>query len=805
MIRFSTAPFRALRRTPRLSLAAILCFAVGLAAVSAILTFARGILLRPLPFPESDRLVRVWGKDLTADRGRIPLSYPLMREIRTGVDSFEVFEATARSRILFFEGDGGRRVEGEAVTPGYFELLGLRPTVGRLFSPDEYEPGNEGVMVIGHDTWGSLFDYADDVAGRRIRTAEGVFEVIGVLPAGFTGTVEDDAGEIEFWLPIRHYLSEESRARWDVGQIWGIGRLAEGTVRRAAEDELAALAERLDRAHPEAHRGRTLAVEPMAENWREGLRGGTRLLFGAALGLLLVASLNVAALLLARSLVLRRDIAVHRAMGAPPSTLIRGALAEVAGLAAIGGLLGFALGQLLLPRILERATVALPDYVSPRADPVSTLLAFAILALAALLAGVIPAIAAARVDPSLVLKEGGRGASGSRASRRIWTALVVSELALTMALVFGSVVLLRSWQELRGEDLGFRTDGVARIGFFAGPEDAPEPDDVLPLARRVRDDLASRPGVRDVALLWPTVPIWSPVEEAVRWPSMPPSLHEAGLRVGMFAGDPGMFRLLELEPVAGRVLEDRDDGTEVAVVSRSLADRLGGPREALGSEIEISGGRVRVVGVVEDAKLGGAKEDDAHRYEMYLPLTLVNQRMVTLLVAADGVDSDALLPGLTARLGELAPHSALDWVGSMGYWLGERYKDSRFAPLLLGVFAVSAVLVAALGLFALLAASVEGRRREIAVRKALGASEARVLARILGRGVSLTVAGAAAGAAIAWLLSRFLAAFVYGVEVRDPWSFALAAALLALLGALAAGLPAWRGSRIDPMGALRDE
>ena len=801
----SGAWLRSLFRSPRLAVAAILCFAVGMAAVSAMLTFARGVLLRPLPFPEADRLVRVWVAEDDAERERIPLSYPLLETLRGDVGTLEAFEGTARSRLLFLSRHGGRRVEGEAVTSGYFELLGIEPAAGRLFTRQEYEPGHEGVMLLGHAASGMLFGRSDAAVGGEVRTDQGVFEVVGVLPPGFTGTVEDDAGEIEFWLPIRHYVDAERRQRWDVGGIWGIGRRPPGTTASAVAAELATLEEHLAREHPDAHAGRSLAVEPFGRNWREGLWGGTKLLLGAALGLLLIAALNVSALLLARSLELRGDHAVRLALGEPPAAMVRSTLFEALGLAALGGLVGFGLGQLLLPWLLERATVELPDYVSARPDALSTLTAFTILAAAAVAAGVAPAATRARTDPAARLAEGGRGSSSTRVTRRLWSALVVAEVALTMALVFGSAVLLRSWHTLRTDDLGFRTEGVARLGFFAGQEDAPEVEDVLPLARRIRDELTTHPAVDDAALVWPTVPIWSPVEEAIRWPSMPDAMRERGLRVGMFAGDPGMFRLLELETVAGRTLESRDEGAEVAVVSRSLAERMGGPRRALGTELAIVGGAVRVVGVVEDARLGGADEDQAHRYEMYLPLTLTSQRSVTLLVSTERELPETLLSDLSRRIAELAPHSALDWVGSMDYWLGERYKDRRFAPLLLGVFATAALLITAIGVFALLAASVESRRREIAVRKALGATHRRVSGSILGRGVALTALGAILGAGICWGLARVLSAFVYEIGVRDTWSFLIAGGVLVVLGVGAAALPARTGSHVEPMHVLRDQ
>ncbi|HVS02829.1 MAG TPA: ABC transporter permease [Thermoanaerobaculia bacterium] len=798
------ASLRGLWRSRRLAVAAVLCLALGTAAVSGMITLVRGALLRPLPFPEAERLVRVWRAE-GVDRQRIELSYPLTRALRQGMAGFDAFEATARLRMLAFGGDqGGRRVEGEAVTPGYFDLLGLEPLVGRLFSPAEYDPAHRGVIVISHAAWGPFFGYDPGVVGRTLRTQDGVFEVVGVLPAGFTGTVEDDAGEIELWLPIDHYVSAERRARWDVGGLWGIGRLRPGTGRAAAAGELAALAERLAREHPEAQGGRQLVLEPLAENWRSTLRRGSFLLLAAAAGLLLVAALNVAALLLAHALGRRRERAVQRALGASAASLVRRALLEAAALALVGGALGFALGQLLLPAVLERATVVLPDYVTLRPDPVALLAVAAVLALAALLAAAAPALAEARTDPGSVLKDQARGGTASRRARRGWAALVLAEVALTTVLVFASMVMLRSYATLLADDLGFRTEGMLRVALFLGPEEVPEGDGALPFLQRLRDQVAAHPGVEGVAMMWPTIPIWSPVEEAVRWSGMPADLEERGLRVGLFATEGALFDVLEIPTLSGRVFRAGEEQGAVAVVSRSLAERLGGVERALGRELQVSDGPARVVGVVADTRLGGAQEDEAHRYELYLPLGRSPLRYVTFMVAT-GRDPGAMAEELGRRVGALAPASALDWVGSVEYWLGERYRESRFAPLLLGMFAAGALGITGIGVFALLAAAVEGRRSEIGVRKALGASPARVRRDVVARGAVLAGAGVAAGAAMAWPLARALDAFVYGMSSRDPLSLALAAAALVAVAALGAWAPAARAARLDPMAALRDE
>ncbi|HUF78894.1 MAG TPA: ABC transporter permease, partial [Thermoanaerobaculia bacterium] len=298
----------------RLTVAAIACFAIGTASVGTMVTLIGSALVRPLPFPHAERLVRVWVSEPEAPR--LELSYPLLERL-ADVTAFDAFEATARVRLLVTGEEGGRRVEGEGVTPGYFELLGLRPAAGRLFTPEEYGLGHEGVVVIGETFARERFGSAAAALGESFATAGGPLVVVGVLPAGFTGTVEDDAGEIELWQPIDHYVSAERRARWDVAAIWALGRLGPGADAEEARAELASLATRLAEEQPATHEGRGLALEPLGENWRAPIRRGSYLLLAAALGLLLVAAANVSALLLAASLARSRVRAVQRALGAP--------------------------------------------------------------------------------------------------------------------------------------------------------------------------------------------------------------------------------------------------------------------------------------------------------------------------------------------------------------------------------------------------------------------------------------------------------------------------------------------------------
>lgn len=805
---------RRLARTPRLSLAAVLCIALGTAATTAAFTLVSATLLRPLPYPDADRLVRVWLQEEGSEE-RIELSYPDVQDLSEAVASFDAFEAVARSRVLFQGEDGARRVEGEAVTPGYFELLGIEPLVGRLFSPAEHRRG-ERVMLLDHRTWGSRFGYDEAAVGSTIRTDRGEYTVVGVLPESFTGTVEDDSGDIELWVPMDQYVVPRRRERRDIGGIWTLARLAPGETLQSAAGELAALSARFAELHPETHGDRDFLVEPVGESWRTDVRRGSLLLLAASVLLLLVAATNVAVLLLARAMNERREMAVRSALGAPRRRLLGGTLLETVLLVGTGSLLGLGAGPPLLRALLTGGTLAdesmlgIPVYVSLTFDPRAAALACLAFLVTALVAGLGPALLGTRVDPARVLQEGSRTASAARGTRRWSAALVFAEVALTTVLVVGAALLVRSYHALQTEELGFDPQGVLRIALFVNEEDVPEVDGLVPFQERVRADLLAEPGVEAVGMVWPTVPIDWPVEERLFASGFSSELQEEGVRVGVFIADPEYFRVVDVPVVAGRGFAPADGpgASDVALVSRSLAERIAGSGDlgrVLGAEARIAGGPVRIVGVVEDVRYGGPREEPGEHPEVYLPFAREPQRLMSLLIATPG-DPAALVPPLSRRLADLAPASALDWVGPLDRWVTDLFLlDTRFLLSLVGLFSAAGLFLSAVGLFAVLADSVARRRAELGIRQALGATPGRILASVVLQGLRVVVLGLGAGALLAWGSTRVLESTVHGVTPTDPWSFAAAALLLLAVAVTAAALPARRAAAVDPAEALREE
>lgn len=799
---------RSIAGSTRLSLSAVLCIALGTAATSATLTLVSAAFLRSLPFPAAERLLRIWSVEDDGG-GRVGISYPDFVDLAAEASTLDVVEATARARLAFRTADGTRRVEGEAVSAGYFELLGVEPAAGRLFTPDEHATGGEAVMLLDHRAWGERFSFAPGAVGSVVATERGPYTIVGVLPPDFAGTVEEDSGELEFWVPLADYLNPERLRRRDIDALWLLARRAPGSSLPAAQAEVAALGRRLDARGPRLPFERRLAAEPFAENWRSQLRGGSLLVLGSSLLLLLVAATNVSVVLLARAVAGRRELAIRAALGARPRRLVAQVVSETLLLVAAGGVLGLIAGPVLLRALLAASSLPIPSYVEPVPGAIAIGLCLGILAVTALLASLGPAVFGSRVAPAGALQEEEHRTAGGRRSRRWAAILVVAEVALTTVLVVATVGLVRTYHGFRTDELGYRTQGVLRIALFADPQDAAD-ERLTGFYQRAQRLVQAEPGVEAVGLVWPTVPILVPVTESLRVPAAPGELGAEGRRVEVFTADRAFFDVMEVPLLAGRHPRQQagDEGPQEVLVSDSLAREIAGSA-AFGQALERPGAlgetAVRVVGVVGDARWAGPRQEEvsAGAGQLYLPFARSPQRLASLVVRTGG-DADDLVAPLTRRLGAFAPASALDWAGPLDGWLVEMFLlRDRFVLYLVVFFSAAALVLAAVGLSGLLADSVARRRAELAMRQALGASPQRILVSVTLRGLSLALTGLAAGGLLVWLASGLTSALFEGSAAADPWSFLATAAVLSATALAASALPARRAARVHPAIALR--
>lgn len=803
---------RRVRRSPRLSIAVVLCIALGMAATASVATLVSLTSYRALPFPDAERLVRIWNIEQGSDE-HDALAWIDFRDLQAGMDTLGRLEAATRTRLIWYrQGQAGRRVEGEAVSNGYFDLLDVNPYLGRTFTDAEFTAG-EPVMLLAYTTWAREFAYAEDIVGRSLRTsisstgAPRAYTIIGVLPPDFYGTIETDMPEMEFWVPVNSYLSPQVRQDREAARnTWVVGRLAEGASLSAARAEAAALAEALSPEYATFSEGHEFVVERFGENWRAGFSEANTLLAGAATLLLAVAVLNVAMLLAARTMERRHELGVRAALGARRRQLVVPVLGETLALAVAGGVIGLVLAGPLLEAFLSMSGAEIPSYFDIAPDLGTLGITFVLMLLAGTGAALLPAWAAAKVHVNDVLREGSSKLAGSRTASKWGHWMVGGQIALTLSLLLAGALLGRSYLALESQDLGFATDNRLRLALFVNPADVADESALPSFVDRVEDALMAEPGVENVAFVWPTVPMPSAPTGRLLWAGMPEGQRDPGLRVANFIVDEGFFGSLDIPLVSGRTFDSRDAGADVrsAIIGRSVAEQLGGPAAALDREVRFDGEEYRVVGVVADTMFGGPQQGADFRHQFYRAYTHAPRRLVSPIVRVSG-DPASYAGTLRQTLTRVAPSSAVDWVDPVNQALRARYRDSAFRLALISAFAISALLLAAVGLYAILAQQVTATTAEIGIRKAMGATDARVLRRVLGRGIALALAGTGAGLVLSLAVGRVMGGLLHGIGSVDFLAYFASAGILLLIALIACALPARRAARIAPMEALRHE
>lgn len=811
---------RGIVRSPALTVAATICIGLGGAATSAVATLANAVLLRPVPFPHAERLVRVW-LDEQGVAPRVSLSIPESRDLH-GLDAFEAVVATARIRAVSVVGDRPQRVRGEGVDRGYFDVLGLRAQTGRLLEARDHEAGAPPVTVISHGFWSRAFGGSPDAVGTVLKTQRSAFTIVGVAPRGFSGSVEDD--EVEFWTALEHYEPQSMLKDRDARQTWTIARLAGGTSASAAQAQVDALSRTWRARDPQRYRNLALRVEPLGESWRGGLRTGTAVLAGAAVALLAIAALNVGCLLLARVMDRRREFAIRTALGASRARIVRQLVFEAALMCVGGAAAGLVLGPIVLEAFLAAAPVALPSYLDLTPDLRVAVIALVALTIAALAAGTAPALVGRRSADADALHRESRGTAAAPGERRWVSVLIALETALTLVLLVSGSLLLRSYDRLSSVDLGFRREGIARLAITLSRDDAGPAESRHAVFKRLHDATASVPGVVTAGLVSPTLPPWNPDQARVRFGGLDPRLHEDGLLVGLHLVDSRLLPTLGVPILAGRALTDNEPAP-VAVISAGLAARLGGLQLALGQTIVIppdplarASGSFRVVGVAGNVSYDGLAEQDTRRPlaaagsadaasgrpDVYLPLSRFPVTLVSIAAWTPG-SAAALIEPIRARLARVAPTSAVHWTSAMEDEIALEYAPARFYSVLVAAFSSSAMLLTAAGLFALLWNAAARRTGEMGLRLALGASRRSVAVLMLEAGARPLAVGGAIGLIGALWIADGLKSLLYEIPPFDPASFAASLAMLLAVALIAALLPARRAASVDPMVALRSE
>ncbi len=793
--------WRLARRSPVFTAAAVLTLALGVGANTAVFTVVDAVLLRPLAYPHSDRLVAIFLTETARNETRNPTSPANYLDWKARSRTVDDMTAAYPWQPTLTGSGRPERVHGLKASGSLFDLLGVAPALGRGFREDD-DRRDPHVVVLGHALWRRTFGGDAGVVGRRITLDGERYTVLGVMPAGFSFP-PFWATDAEFWAPLA--LTSEQAADRDSRFLRVFGRLHPGADRAAARAEMSAIGSALAAEHPDHDAGTGVNVEALYEPVVSGGRP-VILTFAAAAALaLLVVLVNVSNLLLSRASARRRELALRAALGAGRGRLVRQLLTESALLGGAGGAAGVLLALWGVRALVAAAPAGLPrlDEIVP--DPRVFGAALLVSLAAGLVFGLVPAWRAARADLRGALEDGARGGSEGGAPRRR-DALVVVQVALAATLAVGAGLLARSFVSLLTLDPGFASDHrlTADIGFAGTPfaDPARQPALFQDLLTRVE----ALPGVRRAALV-DLLPIGGDIW---RWgltiDGAPAAARGHGPAAALRVATPGYLETMGIRLARGRSFTRAD--RDVVLVNETFARRYLAGRDPVGRRLRLGSEPsdrpwLTVAGVYHDTRQWRLTDD--LQPEIYLPYAInpVAWWDRTTLVVETDVDPRTLVSSVRAAAWAIDPDLPVDPVRTMGDILEEEVAGPRFAAALVGLFAALALVIAVMGVYAVLAYAVSRRTKEMGVRLALGAPRGRVFRLVLGRGLALVAAGLAGGLAGAAVGARYVSSLLFGVTAGDPATYAAVGAAVLAAAAVACAIPAWRATAVDPIAALR--
>lgn len=795
---------RTLRRSPAFTLASLVTLALGIGATTAIFSVIDGVLVRPLPYANGDRLVHV---NQPANAGAVPDIGFSPLELADYESQTRSFDAIAEYHSMAFTllGKGEpRRVQTGVVSADFFNVLGVKPLLGRTFRPGEDQPGATPVIVVSYEFWQRALGGDPGIVGRTFTMNDRVHTVIGVLPVL-------DADHNDVYMPssscpfrMSKHVLESRTAR----MVTVLGRLAPGVTLAQARADVAGVSARLHRAYPDAYSPAD-RIGIQATMYRDELTRGARptllVLLATAGFVLLIACANVANLTLARELRREREMALRAVLGAGRRRIARQLVTESTLLALIGGALGLAVAYSMLG-----ALVSFTAMFTPRASEIAMngralAFAFAISALTGVVLGLIPALTSRR-DLASGLKEDGTGSTLGGARVRVRGALISAQVSIAFMLMVGAGLLLRSFVNLERVDPGFDPANIltARIDLnWTKYKNGPA---VRTFEEALVDRLAARPGVTGVAVSNASpMTDGQPNNASFRIDGRPIGAGQTAPTMDVRIASPDYFRTLGIALVSGRTFTamDRDTANEPIVVNQSAARRYWGGANPIGARLTFDDGKswVTVVGIVGDVSQYGPAQQETPA--LYAPFTTSTFSDMRVLVRTRG-DPAFASSELRAIVHDLDPAQPVTEVQTLEQLRGNAVATPRITLVLIGAFAIVALVITAAGLAGVIAFTVSRRTREIGIRVALGAQPSGVRAMVLGQGMRLVAAGLVIGAVAALALTRLMSGFLFHVRATDPATFLGMAALFCGIAALACLIPARRATRVDPMIALRD-
>jgi len=798
---------RKLSRTPGFTTIAAFTLALAIGATTAIFSVIDGVLLKPLPFRDPQRVVRVTN---LRDGNRMVSSVPDFLDIRAQSKSYASLAALDNQAMNLTGGSEPERISAARVGATFWSLLGVTPQVGRGFAPNEDSQSAARTVVLSDGLWKRRFGGDRRIVGKTIALDGNSFTVIGVAPPGFSFPDRPDV-----WIPLvfaQDDLNPDGRGAHWMGIM---GRLAPNVTVTQATSELVTITRRLEQQYPESNTNMSGAVIPMQEYLVGDVRPALYVMLGAVAFVLLIACANVANLLLVRAASRESEMAVRTALGAGAWRLVRQLVIESVLLAMIGGVFGTLLALWGVDLLLSMAPNGLPRINEVTVNGSVLVFTAGVTAVTGVLFGLFPALHAARANVGGMLKEGMRGSSGGVASRRARNTLVMAEMALAVVLLVGAGLLIRSFSKLLAVDPGFRAERVVTFAIAAPDTKYGQYAQRRELVSNLVERMKRVPGAQGAAVVTGLPLSNIMMRTSAHIVGTPPERPGERKSTDVAMATPGYFTTMGIPLVAGRDFTDRDGSGApvVSIVNQEFVKRYFPNENPIGKRIELgwdqdtasTGGNMtlggEIVGVVANVKRRGlSQEVFPETYASYMQPTFSNFSVVVRSTA----DPSTVMAAIRAQMRELDRDLPLSDLRQLKELVAASVSRPRFYTTILGVFASIALILAAVGIYGVISYAVSLRTRELGIRIALGATGRQVSGLVLQQGVGLAIAGVAVGGAGAYWLTRLLSKLLFGVSATDPLTFVGVAALLTAIAAIASFVPARRAAKVDPLLAMRE-
>jgi putative ABC transport system permease protein len=792
---------RMLWKNPGFTLVAVLALALGIGANTAIFSVVNAVLLRPLSYPDSERIIWIQTQNLAKGITDSNVSAPDMVDWANGNQAFEQLSAFTYGGAILQKGDEAERVRAASTNANFFTLFKTQPRIGRTFSEAEDQPGGEDVAILSYGLWQRQYGGAANIVGNKISLGGKSTMVIGVMPRGF-----DFPERTEIWLPLGINMSAERR---DNRYLEAVGRLKPSVTIEQASAQLNAVSARLAQEYAETNSGSTVKLQTLHEMMVGDVRPSLLLLLGAVAFVLLIACTNVANLLLARAAAREKEIAIRTALGAGRLRVIRQLLTESVLLSVIGGVLGLLLSVWLTDLLVAISPANTPRFDEIKLDGRVLLFTIALTVITGLVFGLAPALQASKSDLNEALKDGGRGSSEGGRRNRIRSALMVSEIALSFLLLVGAGLLVKSFLHLREVSPGFNPENVLTMRLSLRSAKYPQGQQKVDFYKQALENIKTLPGVQAAGAVL-SLPLggdsFSVGRAFIR--EGRPMTPEESANASYFVATPDYFRTMQIPLVAGRAFTDQDNSESpmIVVVNETMARRYWPNENAIGRRITIWRDEKfprEIVGVVGDTK--PSTLDAEAGAQMYVPYAQDATWGGMSLAIRTTTEPTSLTAAVRKEIAQLDKGQPVYNVKTMTDVVSTSLAASRVSTLLLSVFAGAALLLAMLGIYGITAYYVTQRTHEIGIRMALGARTSDVFKLVVNQAMMLVLIGVALGIVGAIALTRVMSSLLYGVSATDPLTFIGVSLLLALVALVACLVPARKATKVDPMVALRYE